>query len=185
MNRVFEASGYFTVPDGTDVSAFLNATDATERDLPWDALGELSIASGRVPAGVHSWVHVHPVVTQVTYVLSGRLTIRMKDEAAAFSDNTLGPGQAVLTRPGTLYQLRNDAEVDAHVLYIVTPSYVFHMDGDEILYDDAVLVARTWEEVLEHEYRMPQLAFDVDDVQARRAAAREALRAAKAGDGSG
>ncbi len=35
MNRVFEARGYFTVPDGTEVSPFLNASDVMQKDVPW------------------------------------------------------------------------------------------------------------------------------------------------------
>jgi len=183
MDRIFEAGSYFRVPDGTDVSAFLNATDTTQTDLPWGALGDLSIAAGRVPAGVHSWVHVHPVVTQVTYVVGGRLTVRMKDGGRpGFYDNTLISGQAVVAQPGTLYQLRNDADLDADVLYIVSPSYIFHMDGDEVLYDDAVLVARTWEELLTKDYQVPQLEIDIVDAAVRRDAARQALNAATSGD---
>ena len=34
MNRVFSARGFFTVPDGTDVSPFLNATDVMQDDVP-------------------------------------------------------------------------------------------------------------------------------------------------------
>jgi hypothetical protein len=70
MQHVFEPRGYFTVPDGTDVSPFLNATDVNQRDVPWGALGEMSIASGRIKPGVNSWVHIFPAVTQVTYLLS-------------------------------------------------------------------------------------------------------------------
>ncbi|MFE5672016.1 hypothetical protein ACFQ58_10465 [Agromyces sp. NPDC056523] len=180
MDRIFEAGEYFTVPDGTDVSAFLNATDVTQKNLPWDAVGDVSIASGRVPAGVHSWVHVLPVVTQVTYIVGGQLTVRMKDvDRPRFYDNALTSGQAVVARPGTLNQLRNDTDLDAYVLYIVSPSYVFHMEGDEVVYDDAVLVTQTWEELLEHDYEVPQLRIDVADVWAKRDAARRSLKTTK------
>jgi hypothetical protein len=50
MNRVFQPRGYFTVPDGTAVSAFLNATDATQDDVPWGA-AVTSVASASRPAG--------------------------------------------------------------------------------------------------------------------------------------
>ena len=180
MDRIFEAGEYFTVPDGTDVSAFLNGTDVTQKDLPWEALGDVSIASGRVRAGVHSWVHVHPVVTQVTYVVGGQLTVRMKDVGEpGFYDNTITSGQAVVARPGTLFQLRNDADLDASVLYIVSPSYVFLMTGEVVEYDDAMLVTRTWEELLEQDYQLPQLSIDLTDVWARRDAARRSLKLMK------
>jgi hypothetical protein len=36
MKRVFEPRGFFTVPDGTDVSPFLNATDSKQPHVPWE-----------------------------------------------------------------------------------------------------------------------------------------------------
>jgi hypothetical protein len=62
LNRIFQARGWFTVPDRTDVAAFLNATDATNDGLPWKMPGEMSIAAGRIAPQLHSWVHIHPVV---------------------------------------------------------------------------------------------------------------------------
>jgi mannose-6-phosphate isomerase-like protein (cupin superfamily) len=148
MQQVFRALGYFTIPDGTDVSPFLNATDVQQPGVPWDALGELSIAAGRIAPGVHSWIHVHHVVTQVTYLLAGTLTVRMKDTSAtAPYDLRLQAGQAVVTRPGTLFQLRNDGGSVAELLYIVTPSFVFEKDDDTVRYNDAWLVAPTWEDL--------------------------------------
>ena len=161
MNRIFQARGYTTVPDGTDVSAFLNATDTTQDDVPWGALGEMSIASGRIGPHVHSWVHVHPAVTQVTYLLAGKLTVRMKDTAAVEPyDLPLAVGQAVVVGPGTLFQLRNFSEVTAEVLYIVSPSYVFEKECGEVRYDDAIRLTRTWEELAASNYDVPSLKED-------------------------
>lgn len=47
MNRIFEPGGYIVVPDGTEVSPFLNASDLNQQNVPWGALGEMSIAAGR------------------------------------------------------------------------------------------------------------------------------------------
>jgi mannose-6-phosphate isomerase-like protein (cupin superfamily) len=182
MNRVFEAGRYFTVPDGTDVSAFLNATDVTQQELPWDALGDLSIASGRVRSGVHSWVHIHPAVTQVTYVVTGALTVRMKEpDMTDFYDLHLEPGQAIVVQPGTLFQLRNDSDGDAYVLYIVSPSYIFHMEGDEVVYDDAILVSSSWEDLLARDYEIPEVHIDETDLHLRREAARQLVKRRKEG----
>ena len=90
MKRIFQPLGYFTIPDGTDVSPFLNATDVQQPDVPWDALGEVSIAAGRISPNVRSWIHVHYVVTQVTYLLAGTLTVRMKDASAAEPHDLVG-----------------------------------------------------------------------------------------------
>jgi len=147
MNRIFKPLGYFTAPDDTDVSAFLNATDTSQKDVPWGMLGEMSIAAGRIRPGVTSWVHMMPAVRQVTYVVSGRLGIRMKEAYAEQPyDLELQPGDAAITEPGTLLQLKNRGEDVADVLYILSPSYVFEMTGDKLVHDDSVLVAKTWRE---------------------------------------
>lgn len=179
MDRVFEPRGWFTVPDGTDVSAFLTATDETQTDIPWGALGDMSIAAGRIGAGVHSWVHVHVLVTQVTYVVSGELTIRMRDPGTTgHYDLPLRAGQATVAAPGTLYQLRNDHAVDAQVLYIVSPSYVFELVNGEVGYDDASLVAERWEDVDTERARPIPAAADAqrqrDEAMVRMRARKEA-----------
>jgi mannose-6-phosphate isomerase-like protein (cupin superfamily) len=148
MNRIFQPRNYIKVPDETLVSPFLTTTDTTQNDLPLGALAEMSIASGRIDRKTHSWVHVHPVVTQVTYLISGMLRVRMQDEGHRKPYTlALNPGQAVVVEPGTLFQLRNDSDEVAEVLYIVSPSYIYEKEGEELRYDDAVLVARTWEEL--------------------------------------
>jgi mannose-6-phosphate isomerase-like protein (cupin superfamily) len=165
MKQVFQPLGYFTIPDGTNVSPFLNGTDVQQLGVPWDALGDMSIASGRVPPSLHSGIHVHPVVTQVTYLLAGTLTVRMKDAFHAEPyDLRLEPGQAVVTQPGTLFQLRNDDNAVAEVLYIASPAFVFETDGGRVRYCDAPLVARTWDE----------LSATSDDIPAMRATPYEA-----------
>src|SRR5882672_3609160 len=122
MNRMFEPRGYFTVPDGTEVSPFLNATDTNQSDVPWDALGDMSIAAGRIKPGVTSWIHCHPVLVQVTYVVSGQLTVHMKGPGDASPyRRDLQKGQAVVTSPDTWFQLQNSGTVPPEVLYIVSP----------------------------------------------------------------
>ena len=169
MNRIFEPFRYITVPDGTLVSAFLSATDSSQNGVPWGGLGDMSIAAGKVEAGVHSWIHVHPIVTQVTYVCAGKLAVRMKDKIDEEPYTLeLKTGQAVLVRPGTLFQLRNDSNDRVEVLYIVSPSYVFEAGGEgkPPRYDDARLVAQTWEELAAASYDVP--ALEVNQTEARR-----------------
>ena len=180
MNHIFQPRGFFTVPDGTDVSPFLNATDSNQTDVPWDALGEMSIAAGRIRAGGHSAVHMHPVITQVTYVVAGTLTIRMQDaDATRFYDLLPRSGEAVLTRPGTLFQLRNDSAAVAEVLYITSPSYVFEMTNKGVIYDDAVLIAKSWEEL--EDGRCDDIRIANSDAFARREAAQRRLAVIKRG----
>jgi hypothetical protein len=169
MNRIFHARDYFTVDDGTDVSPFLNATDS-QSDVPWGALGDMSIASGRIGPKVRSCVHFHPVVTVVIYVIGGELTIRMKDASVVEPpyDLPLKVGQAVLLEPRTLVQLRNDGDAPAEVLYIVSPQYVFEKENKEVRYDDAIVVAKTWKELVETGYNVPALKLTSDQRRANR-----------------
>jgi mannose-6-phosphate isomerase-like protein (cupin superfamily) len=183
--RVFQPRGYFEVPDGTEVSPFLNATDIYQDDVPWDALGDLSIAAGRIRPRMHSSVHMHPIVTQVTYVVSGSMTVRMKDARAEEAyELSVQPGSAVITQPRTLFQLLNDTDAVADVLYIVSPSYVFEMEGGEVKYDDALIVAATWEELVAANYDVPTLTIRPDEVRTRRAESLARLARRKAVGGA-
>jgi len=157
MNRPpFEARGFFTVPDGTQLSAFLNATDSSQNDVPNIAgLANVSIAAGKISPKVHSWVHVHPFVTSITYVTAGSLTIRMKEPHIDEYDVALSVGQAAIIEPGTLSQLRNDGDEEAQVLYIVSPSYVYEAEPSKPpIYDDASMVAETWQGLREMNYEV-------------------------------
>jgi mannose-6-phosphate isomerase-like protein (cupin superfamily) len=181
MNRVFEPRGYCQVPDGTDVSPFLNATDVKQTDVPWGALGDMSIAAGRIPPGVNSAVHMRPATTEVTYLLSGSLMIRMKDANAVEPYALeLQPGQAVIEEPGTLVQFRNVGDVVAEVLYITTPTYVVEKTEDgEIFYDESIVVAPTWEQLEAVGYDVPALRYSLTERSARREEALRRLRARK------
>ena len=65
-------------------------------------------------------------------------------------------GRRFLSSLARFLQLRNDGDDEAEVLYIVSPSYVFEADGDDPpIYDDAVVVFETWEELLQSNYSDP------------------------------
>jgi mannose-6-phosphate isomerase-like protein (cupin superfamily) len=181
MNRKFRPRGYFTVPDGTEVSPFLNATDTQQSDVPWNGLAEMSIAAGRVRPRLCSSIHVHPIITQVTLLLSGNLSVRMKgkSDAEPYDLQLRAPGDAVVTRPGTLFQLRNDGDSVAEVMFIVSPPYVFEMEDGKVRYDDAVIVTQTWEELQAANYDVPALRYSDYDVSAARAEAFRRLASRK------
>jgi hypothetical protein len=70
----------------------------------------------------------------------------MKDtENAEPYTQHLGEQQAVITRPGTFFQLVNATDTPCRALYIVSPPYVFDMQGDQILYDDAIVLDGDWQ----------------------------------------
>jgi mannose-6-phosphate isomerase-like protein (cupin superfamily) len=158
----------------------VNATDTKQGDVPWGVLGDVSIAAGRIGPGVISSIHFHPVVTQVTYVISGQLGIRMKDASTAEPyDLQMQPGMASICEPGTLFQLRNITHNMAEVLYIVTPSYVFEMVDGQVVYNDAVLVAETWEELGPTHHGLILRSADKSEVLSRRAESMLRLKTAK------
>lgn len=170
MSRSYRPRDYFQLPDGTRLSAFLNATDTTRTDIPWNLPGDVSIASGLIEPKVESWVHLHPVVTQTTYVVSGEVRVRVKtatDERPRQVE--VGAGQAVVAQPGTLFQITNPGDSPASVLYIASPSYVFELDSDgNLAYDDAVLIAQTWDELERAGYDIPAVNMTPYEAQARR-----------------
>jgi mannose-6-phosphate isomerase-like protein (cupin superfamily) len=154
MNRVFAISSPFQVPDGTWVSPFLNAKDS-ESDLPFDLLDGFSLAAGTIEPSSSSRIHVMPLVSQVTFVRAGELAVRMKgtNDVQPYLLR-LAPAEAVLTEPGVYFQLVNEGSEPCEVLYIVSPAYVFEMDGEgRILYDDALVLEEDWETLAESGWR--------------------------------
>ena len=141
LSRVFRPGAFVPAPDGTEVDPFLNpADDAGAGPLPTLPEG-LGVAAGRIRAGVTSAIHAHPVVTQVTHVVSGRLTVRMRDPDDAEPHELVAEaGAAVVTEPGVAMQLANDADEDVHVLYITSPAYLAVRDEGRTIYDDAILL---------------------------------------------
>ncbi len=147
MQRIFEISPPFLVPDGTLVSPFLNPKDS-ESDLPFDLIDGFSIAAGTIGPSLRSKICLMPFITQVTFVRIGALTVIVKghDDVVSHELGPLTAGRAVLTRPGEFIQLINKGADPCETLYIVSPAYIFEkqLDGD-VTYDDAVALDEDWD----------------------------------------
>ncbi len=158
MNRIFTPQKGIQVPDGTMVYPFINGLDRTY-GLPWNSQEGFSIASGEIAPNRASKIHLMPLVTQVTVVLRGLLEVRIKDpESPAPYTLRVAPYEAILTRPGTFLQLINTTHLPVQVLYIVSPPYVFEMDGNgKAVYDDAVVFDEAWEELKKLNWAPPGL----------------------------
>jgi hypothetical protein len=153
MNHIFQISSFFRVPDGTLVSPFLNSKDS-ESKLPFGLVDQFSIAAGVIEPESQSRIHIMPFVTQVTFVRSGRLTIKMKGEGQKEPYCVrLGADEAVLTEPRCYFQLVNDTRQPCNVLYIVSPAYLFEMSDGKVLYDDSVVLDESWEEIDRSSYK--------------------------------
>src|SRR6266566_1622578 len=86
----------------------VDAAKDSESPLPFDLLEGFSLSAGVIEPGSASKIHVMPFVTQVTFVRSGSLSVRMKGprEAHAYLLHA-AEGQSVLTEPGEYLQLIN------------------------------------------------------------------------------
>ena len=135
MRKVFRKSQPLLVPDGTLLSPFLSPLDS-ESGLPGEvasALSEVSIAEGLLPTATKSRIQFHPHTCLITFVLDGELTVRMQGPRDDYrSPLQLSPGEAGVTERGSYLQLINDSSAECRVLYIVTPAYVFLLEGDVV-----------------------------------------------------
>jgi mannose-6-phosphate isomerase-like protein (cupin superfamily) len=149
---VFSIDHWIQVTDGTSVAPFFNPKDCTS-NLPWDLVDHLSIAAGEIVK--ESTIQTLPLVTQITYVLSGTLEVVIKgSERSEPVTLTVTANQAVLMKPGSLFQLRNAGDQACRVLYIVSPAYLFEMDASGgILYDDAFIVLEGWDELTKQDWK--------------------------------
>lgn len=175
MNRVFDVEGGIVVPDGTEVFEIFGPGTLARKDLT--IRDEESLALGVLPPGISSKVHVHPLVAHLTYVLSGTLTVKMKD-ASANSPYTLEveAGETVFTAPRTFFQLSNNSADVCRVLYIVGPAFVFATNADgTIFYNDQIVPGLTWEQLAERDWTIPELS-DIPGISAKRLQAIENLK---------
>ena len=168
MKKIFSAGDGFPVPDGTIVHSILDPRLASQGGAAW--VDEISMAMGEIPAHTTSKIHVHPVITQVTYVLSGALTIVMKDATVGEPYRLpLAPNETVVTQPGTFFQLVNDQSVACRVLYITTPAFVFDADANgTVRYNDAMVLEEDWETLAGCAWKIPQMGTVETTQQARR-----------------
>jgi hypothetical protein len=146
------------VPDETCVFPLLNSNDV-KSGLPPGLLDAFSLAIGEIEPNSCSKIHVHPLVTQVTMVLDGRLEVRLRDDSAPEPYTLqLAQHQAVLVRPGAFLQLINGSAFPCRTLYVVGPAYAFDVDEEgRPTYDDSIALDESWEELSELGWMPPRL----------------------------
>lgn len=147
MNKIFKIVNGFVVQDGTQVFPFLNSKDCMS-DLPFDLVEGFSIAAGEIFPLSRSKIHLMPLVTQVTFVLDGNLSIYMKDKISSEQYKLeLEKHEAIVTQPGTFFQLVNETKELCRVLYIVSPDYLYDKVDNKVVYDDAIVLNEDWEQL--------------------------------------
>ena len=140
MRPLFHPDRYVPAADGTEIDPFGNPADARGRRLPGMPDG-FGLAAGKIRPGVTSAIHVHPVVTQYTYVAGGRLTVRTREPGDdAPREFPVEYGEAVRTDAGVPVQFANDTDTDVHVIYVTSPAYVSVRGDGDTGYEDAVLL---------------------------------------------
>ncbi len=167
MNKTFKPSAFFKIPDDTWISPFLNSNDSMS-DLPFDLIDGFSIAKGKVEGKPTSLIHVHPHVSQVTFVLSGKVVLKMKGMMDRNPyEIALESGNAGVTGKGEYFQIINPHSEECHVLYVVSPAYLFEMDNSKVIYDDALILIRSWEELEKLNWLPPELTTPENSFAAR------------------
>ena len=173
--QIFKIGNGIMVPDGTRVFPIMDPRQQKEDNIP--IIDELSLAYGELDIGVESSIHIHPICTQLTYVLSGELEVKMKmDKRETIDTLQLKTNEAVVSRPACFFQLKNSGHEVCKVLYQCTPGFVFELDDQgNLLYNDAIVLSYSWEELKKMNWRIPELM----DIEAIRKQREEAVRRLK------
>ncbi len=102
------------------IPAFTAADGARIRELAGhgSGLASHSLAVIAHPPGTESRDHTHRAADEVYFVWSGRGRIRVAGEACA-----IGPGDAVIIRPGQAHKLWNDGPDDLVLIVTCAPAY--------------------------------------------------------------
>ncbi len=171
-DRVYKIEDGFEVPDKTMVFPIFGPRQQQLAGL--EISDYMSLAMGELEKLETSSIHVHPLVAHLTWVMSGSLSVKMKDpENNEAYRLDLNPMQAVYTAPGTFFQLINRGVDTCKILYQVAPAFVFDMTPEgEVRYNDAIVLSGySWEKLKEMNWKIPELDIDLAQVKAERQAA--------------
>jgi mannose-6-phosphate isomerase-like protein (cupin superfamily) len=167
MNRIYKIENGVVVPDGTTVYEIIGPVQSSNEGLP--IIEEHSLAQGVLDPNEKSSVHVHPIISHLTWVISGELTVGMKDKNSEdMYFITVKPNETVLTEPGTFFQLLNNGKDICKVLYIVAPAFIYEVDENgNVLYNDQIVLNMTWEELRKNNWTIPELN-NLDEIKKSR-----------------
>jgi mannose-6-phosphate isomerase-like protein (cupin superfamily) len=170
MKQLFKVEDGIKVPDGTMVHPIIGPRQMFEARI--GMFEHMSLVMGDLPPKTESGIHIHPICEHLTWVISGCLTVRMKDPSVE-QPYTLevSENQLVLTRAGTFFQLINHSDKPVKTLYGCAPAYVFELDADgNIVYNDQIVPNKSWEELAKMNWQLPEMT-DLALIRKNRAAA--------------
>lgn len=175
MDRIYRIEQGVVVPDGTTVYEIIGPIQSKLAHLP--IIEAESLAYGELDPGEKSHVHVHPIITHLTWVVSGTLTVGMKDVANPdMYYLEVNERETVLTEPGTFFQLLNNSGKQCQVLYIVAPAFIYEVDQEgKVLYNDQIVLDLSWDELKQQHWEIPELK-DLDKIKAEREASLRRLK---------
>ena len=173
MRNVLTIGAGFQVPDGTTVRSILDPQSSLREGKA--VIDDFSLALGEIPPLTVSRIHLHPIVTQLTWVVKGQLTVKMKEPVCDTPYTLeLNAGEGALTRPDTFFQLFNSGSVPCQALYFVTPAFIFETDEKGLLvYSDAIVFEESWRELAECKWLLAKQT-DHKSWQAKRKRIRQA-----------
>ncbi len=169
MNKIYKITTGVVVPDGTTVYEIIGPVKSKKEGLP--IIESESLAFGKLDPGEKSHVHVHPIITHLTWVVSGTLTVGMKDSSSPdMYFLTVQANETVLTEPETFFQLINNSAEPCTVLYIVAPAFIFEVDNKgKVLYNDQIVLDDTWDDLKKKNWIIPELQ-DMEKIREARKA---------------
>ena len=78
--------------------------------------------------------------------------------------------EAIITQPGTFFQLVNEIEELCRVLYIVSPDYLYEKVDNNVVYDDAIVLNEDWKQLSQLNWDPPELLNSNVTTESRQAA---------------
>jgi hypothetical protein len=163
MKHIFKVTNQWEVPDGTLVAPFMNPFDSNS-STPLENLRDISIAEGNIGSFVQSKIQIMPYVNQITYVLEGTVKIIMK------GPNDKGPyvleicrNESIIAYKNEFLQLINETNENCKVLYIVSPAYVCEIENGDTVYDDAIVIDKSWNDLEIAKWKIENEVFKITE----------------------
>jgi mannose-6-phosphate isomerase-like protein (cupin superfamily) len=100
----------FVTKDGSIIRELLSHRNSGIRNQ--------SLAEARVPPGIRTQPHYHPVSEEIYYILSGDAHLFLDEEM-----RLVGPGDAIAIPPGRIHSIENISTTELIFLCCCAPGY--------------------------------------------------------------
>jgi mannose-6-phosphate isomerase-like protein (cupin superfamily) len=110
----------FTTKDGSEIRELLAHRNSAIRNQ--------SLAEARLPVGLSTTPHYHPLCEEIYYILTGQGRMRIADDI-----EQVGPSDAIAIPPGLVHQITNTGSQPLVFLCCCAPGYEH---ADTVLVED-------------------------------------------------